>query len=149
MEKQNPDQPKELTPKQRLGFGMLFFVTGAYILFLGLGLLPGEQEPLEAPAWVANVAGAMFMWVGIIIFTGSKSKYNDFMAGILMFMMGIIGAYVSFFAEAERMSGGLGIFSANLNMILARVAFGFGAIVCFAMAGYAMKTQWKKIRSKD
>ena len=146
MAEKNSNTPTEPTPKQKLWGGILFSGAGVLIILLGLGIIPSDESDMNAHPAIVQLCGVMFLWTGIMIFTGGKSKYNDFLGGMLVLMMGIVAGYVAFFGTDDGMSGGLGFLSRSLNLILARGVFGFGSLICIGVAMYAFVLQIRKLR---
>lgn len=139
----------EPNPKQKLLGGILFSGAGILIILLGLGIIPSDDSEMNAHPVIIQLCGVMFLWTGIMIFTGGNSKYNDFLGGMLVLMMGIVAGYVAFFGTDEGMSGGLGFLPRSANLILARGVFGFGSLICIGVSLYAFVLQIRKLRKKD
>lgn len=111
---------------------------GCFPIALGLGLLPAD-EPLSSPPWVVAGAGVAFVIAGLMIMLASHARANDFLAGVLLLIFGLIGLWVSFFSSSEGFSGGLLLLSRESNVALGRWIFGFGSLISFALSVYAFR----------
>ena len=130
---------RQPTPKQRAWMAALFFCTGVAIIFAALDIIPIDEANLHTPRWVLALCGAVFSLAGLMIFLGEHSKWNNLLAGILILSMGSIGGWIAFFGANGNFSGGIALLSEESNTSLARWVFGFGAIVCFAIAFHAFQ----------
>jgi hypothetical protein len=76
---------------------------------------------------------------GVMMIAGRDSRLNDFLAAVLLLGMSSIGSWVAFFGSADGISGGLAFLPSELNVGLGRILFGLGALLCLAMAVYALR----------
>ncbi|NET33660.1 MAG: hypothetical protein F6K19_16815 [Cyanothece sp. SIO1E1] len=136
---------KKLTKKQQQLVGLIFGIAGVCIFLIGIGLFPVELQPGDAPGWVVAICGAIFALAGVMIFIGDKS--NNFLAGVLIAMMGSVGGWVALFGDATNVSGGFSFVSEEMNFTLARIFFGIGALVCFAISVHAFRLHFRKRKS--
>jgi len=116
---------KKLTAKQTVLLGWLFILTGLPFILISLGLLPVDETTIHAPKWVIGLCGFIFS-----------------LSGVMALSFGLIGGWVALLGDASGFSGELGILSNDQNITLARLVFGSGAVLCFAVAGYAIKLQF-------
>lgn len=123
-------------------YGAGCIALGCYPVALGLGLLPVDEAGLSAPLWVVAGAGFAFIIAGFMILFARHSRINDLLAGVLLLLFGTMGIWVSLFSSSEGFSGGLPFLSQELNILLGRWLFGLGALISFAMCGYAF---WRAI----
>lgn len=137
---------QNLTPKQKKWAGLLFEITGLTFILMGAGIIPYEKAPGDAPGWILAVCGGVFFLAGISIHMGDKSKHQNLLAGVLVGLMGTIGAWVALFGASGNFSGGMTLLSDSSNISLARWVFGSGALICFATAAYAIRLHF---RSKE
>ncbi|MFV1885162.1 MAG: hypothetical protein ACMZ7B_11790 [Balneola sp.] len=126
--------------------GLLFFGIGLFIILAAADIIPIDEDGLNAPRWVLGMCGFVTSLAGLMVITGQKSRWNNLFAAILIISMGTIGAWVTLFGAPKNFSGGIPILSDKANISLARWAFGIGAVICFAIAGYALKLFYKNNR---
>ena len=69
---------------------------------------------------------AGFMWA---IATQSKAT-RAWLAGMILAIMAIIGFWIAFAGDAERISGGMPFLSEDTNSFLGKVIFGAGGALC-------------------
>ncbi len=152
MSTQRPATPTEL----RL-IGALASAIGLYFLLVGLGLLPvpGGPRNLHAPLWVVALAGLVFLLGGVAVLVNHLAGANengDFPAGaprwaevaryligvVLFASFALIGSFIALAGDSRQFSGGVP-FLAGLNVSIARIMFGFGALICWlATIGFAI-----------
>ena len=130
---------RSLSPRARLAYGAGCIAVGCYPIALGLGLLPVDEAGLSAPPWVVAGAGFAFIIAGFMILFARHSRINDLLAGVLLLLFGIMGVWVSLFSASDGFSGGLPFLSRETNVLLGRWLFGLGALISFAMCGYAFR----------
>ena len=134
---------KKLSKNQQVLAGVLFILAGISIFLIGLGWGPLELQENEAPGWVVSIAGAIFAFAGVMILIGEKTQYNNLLAGFLIAIMGTVGAWVALFGADENISGGYSFVSAGTNYSFARILFGVGAIICYAISIHAVRLHFK------
>lgn len=130
---------RSLSGRARLAYGLGCVALGCYPLALSLGLLPVGEAGFNAPLWVVAGAGFVFIIAGLMILLANHSRANDLLAGVLLLLFGIMGAWVSLFGSSEGFSGGLPLVSREVNTLVGRGLFGLGALISFAMCGYAIR----------
>ena len=130
---------KSLSRRARLGLGIGCIALGCYPLALALGLFPVDGGALKAPLWVVAGAGLVFIIAGLMILLADHARANDLLAGVLLLLFGIMGAWVSLFGTSEGFSGGLPFLPRDVNIAFGRWLFGLGALICFALCGYAFR----------
>lgn len=135
---------QKLTYKQKVLASLLFFGTGMAIILASADVIPMDEAGLNAPRWVLGLCGFVFALAGVLIFIGDRSKWNHLLAAILVFAMGSIGAWVALFGDAANFSGGISLLSEGTNISLARIVFGFGALVCFLICIYGLNMHFKE-----
>lgn len=128
---------RSLSRRARLVLGLGCIALGCYPIALGLGFLPADGGAAKAPLWIVAGAGLVFVIAGLMILLADHARANDLLAGVLLLLFGIIGAWASLFSSSEGFSGGLPFLSRDLNTLIGRWIFGLGALICFAMCGYA------------
>lgn len=111
---------------------------GIFLLIVAAELIPGvTRQANDAPNPIIALAGLVFIIAGCMVFLGSKSRANDLLAAVLCALFGVIAAWVSLFGASGGFSGGLPFVGHESNISIARVAFGLGSIMCFALAAWA------------
>jgi len=125
--------------RSRLVLGLLCVVLGALPLSIALGFIPIVEGQVHAPMWVVALSGIIFVIAGCMIFLGSQSRANDFLAGVLCLLFGAVGTWVSLFSPSDGFSGGVPLLPNAANVTLARWLFGGGALICFALSVYAFR----------
>lgn len=130
---------QSLSGRARLVYGGVCLLLGCYPIALALGLLPIDDAELTVPRWVIAGAGLTFIIAGFMILLANYSRGNDLLAGVLLFLFGVLGTWVSVLGPDDGFSGGLPFLSAELNIIVGRWVFGFGALICFALCVYAFR----------
>lgn len=140
------EHPNKKPPK---AFAWVFMGTGIGIILISFEVILVDDSAVNAPLWVIGICGLVFFLAGVMIFLGEKSQYNNLLAAILIAAMGTIGSWVAFFGTGDGFSGGIPFLSADSNLSLARLMFGFGGLVCFLIAGYALKQQFTKKEKSD
>lgn len=125
-------------PAKNTLFAILFFVVGLFVAAMAIGLVPVDEADADAPMWLLYVVAVVFMLAGVMIIIGQENRYNDLLAALLMVAMGAIGVWVAISAGASGFSGGIFLLPRASNVMLGRIAFGTGSLICFAMAAYAL-----------
>lgn len=137
------NQPSE---KQKKLAGVAFILIGFFFVLLGLEVTPIELQESEAPGWVISIAGVIFSLAGLMILKGEQSKNINLYAGIMIALMGTVGAWVSLFGADENISGGFSFVSSETNYSFARILFGIGALICYATAIHAIKKHFRELK---
>jgi hypothetical protein len=137
------------THKEMIGIGALSGAIGLYFMLIGVGVLPvpGGPRNLHAPLWVGFLAGLVFFLGGVAALLQGIGKANaqgelsagapawmtaaQQLIGVAIFAsFAMIGSWIAIGGDPRQFSGsfmGLGI-----GVSIARVAFGIGAIICWA-----------------
>ncbi|MEP1306490.1 MAG: hypothetical protein ABJK11_00495 [Balneola sp.] len=124
-------------------FAWLFILTGLPFILISLEALPIDEATIHAPKWVIGICGFIFSLSGVMVLLGEKSPVNNLLGGVLVLSFGLVGGWVALFGDASGFSGGLGILTNDQNVAIARFVFGSGAVLCFAIAFYAIKLQFR------
>jgi hypothetical protein len=80
---------------------------------------------------------------GVMVLLGEKSPINNLLGGLLVLSFAVVGGWIAFFGDADQFSGGIPLLTESNNVIIARILFGSGSLVCFLVAIYAFKLQFK------
>lgn len=125
-------------------WGWLFIIAGLLIIAVAADFISVEEAAFHAPRWVVALCGSIFGIAGLMIVVGPESGLNNLMASLLLLAMGLTGGWVAVFGGASGFSGGVPFAPGNVNIALARIMFGAGALLCLWMSGYALKMQFKE-----
>lgn len=130
---------RSLSRRARLIYGLGCIALGCFPIAASLGYAPVDEAAMTAPPWVVAGAGFIFVIVGFMFLLAHHSRANDLLAGVLLMLFGILGAWVSLFSSSEGFSGGLPFLSRELNTSIARWVFGLGALISFALCAWAFR----------
>jgi hypothetical protein len=138
------------TPKEMYFIGALAAAAGLYFMLVGLGILPvpGGPRNLHAPLWVVALAGLAFFLGGAAVLIQALGRANasgdlpsdaplwlrvvQYLIGVAIFLsFALMGSWVAIGGDLRQFSGGVPFFSGPTNVTIARVGFGFGAIICW------------------
>ena len=101
--------------------------------------MPADEATLNSPPWVVAGAGFAFVIAGLMILLARHARANDFLAGVLLLVFGLIGLWVSIFSSSEGFSGGAFFLSRDSNIALGRCIFGLGSLISFSLSVYAFR----------
>lgn len=125
--------------RSRLASGLFCTVLGLVPIFIALGWLPVPEERLHAPLWIVALSGVIFVVGGCMILLANHNWTHDLLAALLCLLFGITGAWAALFGASDAFSGGLPLLARDTNVALGRWTFGVGAVICFAIAAYALR----------
>jgi hypothetical protein len=123
--------------------GALCAGAGLFIVAVAAGLVPAPEDSFHAPRWVLGVCGGVFVLGGALMVLGDRPRTRDALAALLLAGMGTAAVDASLFADAAHLSGGVPLLGRGANVLLARVVFGGGALVCFVAAAYSARSAWR------
>ncbi|MEL6614806.1 MAG: hypothetical protein AAFQ43_03660 [Bacteroidota bacterium] len=123
--------------------GVLFLIAGGAIVGVAFGLVPVDPASVNAPPWVLAACGLVFVLGGVLVLAQRWPRIQSAAGGTLVLVMGLVGAWVAAAGDAEHFSGGLPLVSPEANVAMARVLFGLGAALCFALFGWGL---WRTVR---
>ncbi len=115
-----------------VGIALFLFATA-------LGLIPTDSPADDAPNVVIGICGFVFLIAGAMLMLGRDSKLNDALAAVLLFCFAAVGAWASLMAPDAGFSGGLPFVSREFNLVLGRIVFGTGSLICVAAAVWAIR----------
>ena len=121
-----------------IGLALVAIACGGYALLAASGVLP-VQISNDTPVWVVGLIGVMFVIAGVMIFLRNYSRALDLFAAIILASFTLITGWIAFHASSEGFSGGIPFLPYDMNVALARVMFGLGALLCFGGFLYALK----------
>lgn len=130
---------RSLSGRARWAYGIGCIALGCIPIAASLGYVPVDEARLSAPSWVVAGAGFLFVVAGFMFLLAHHSRANDLLAGVLLMLFGLLGAWVSLFGSSEGFSGGLPFLSRELNALIARWVFGLGALISFALCAWAFR----------
>ncbi len=117
----------------------VMFVAGAVILAVAAGLITLDPQSVHAPRWVIGLIGLVFLSGGIaVVAPAGNGIVRRLAAATIVIGMGAASAWVALFGSGDHMSGGLWFLPHYINVGIGRVMFGLGALMCFAIAAWAL-----------
>lgn len=122
---------------------VLCVALGIYPLSIALGFVHVGDAQVHAPMWVIALSGIVFLIAGCMILLANRSRANDVLACIVCLLFGVVGMWVALFGASESFSVGMPLLSHDANVKIARGVFGSGAIICFAISGYAFRQTFR------
>lgn len=157
----------QASQRQLFLIGTGLAVGGLALVLVGLGLLPvpGGRDALHAPLFIVVLLGALVGLAGAAAFMQGVGRANasgelpasapqwmhvaSYLIGAGLFaLFAMIGTWITFAGNAGDFSGGLP-FLGGLNISLARIMFGLGALICWLAAiGYAVAGARKTFGSR-
>jgi hypothetical protein len=161
------------TPHEVRWIGAGAALIGLYFLSIGIGLLPvpGGPRNLHGPLWIVLLVGLTFLLAGVAVLIQVIGRANDsgelpagaphwirivqYLIGVAIFAsFALVGSWIALLGDGRQFSSIVLVFSASINEIIARTAFGFGAIICwlgtiaFAVSG-ARKLRSGSVNKSD
>ncbi|MEM1174186.1 MAG: hypothetical protein AAGI27_05205 [Pseudomonadota bacterium] len=128
-----------LSVRARWFYAVICFVAGSYPIAICLGYVTFEESDTATPLWVAAGVGSAFIMAGFMILLTRYGRANDLMAGVMLLIFASLGVWVSVFSSDAGFSGGVAWLPEDMNILIGRVFFGFGALVSLAMAVWAFR----------
>lgn len=141
--------PDQATPREMRWIGAGAVAAGIYLVLVAVGMLPipGGPDNLHAPLWIVLLIGLAVLLAGLAAFiqaaghadgTGELPadaprwmRMAQYLIVVVLFAtFGMIGSWVAFAGDSHQFSGGIPFVAAAINVAIARVMFGFGAIIC-------------------
>lgn len=145
------------TRKEMVWIGAGAAAVGVYFMLVGVGLLPipGGKRNLHSPLWVVLCAGIPFFFGGLTVFLQGIGKidHNGETASgapawrIIQYLMGVtifacfalVGTWIALAGESGQFSASLAGSRVAISAIVARTAFGVGAVISWLCTiGYAV-----------
>jgi hypothetical protein len=125
--------------RQRRLLSITVIALGAFLLLVAGEFIPGaEPRADDAPNAIIALSGLVFVIAGFMAYVGRQSRTNDLLAALLCLVFGVIGGWVAVAGSDEGFSGGIPFLSSAANVKLARGLFGFGSLICFLIAAWAL-----------
>jgi hypothetical protein len=136
------------TPKELLGLGVGLSAVGLYFILIGFSVLPvpGGRHNLHGPLWLSTCIGLIFLLAGaaFLLQRFGRANANAELASdaprwmrtaqqlIMLALFGcfaLIGSWVAVGGDAKHFSGSFLVFDVPTNGLIARAAFGLGALI--------------------
>jgi hypothetical protein len=156
---------EQASPGEMKSIGIGLCLAGFYGVLIGCDVVPvpGGRQALHGPLWIATLIGAIVLLAGLACLIQGLGRANaaaelppdapfwmrlvQYLIGVALFgLVAVLGTWVAFLGEARYFSGGLPFLGA-WNISLARIMFGFGALICWlATIGYAVQAGRKLLR---
>jgi len=153
------------TAKEKTVIGLAVGAFGLYIVLVGLRVLPvpGGDQSLHAPFWVAVCAGFVFLLAGLNVFVQGIGRANAnaelpadapaWMAAVqygsvpaLLACLAATGTWIAF-APGERVfSDTLEAAGADTSALVGRIVFGTGAVIVWLCALIFAVSGWRRFR---
>ena len=123
--------------KDRLLVGLIGVGFGALTVLEAYGVTRLGRGTPDAPRWVMVLIGAMFIACGLVAWLGLPRGTSGLFASVIIASMGVVFGWIALFGDAGGFSGGTSVVAELSGFPLQRIAFGLGALFCFAGAAVA------------
>lgn len=123
---------------RRISGGVLLLM-GLIIAAVSVDIIRVDESAIHVPRWVLFLIAIVFGSSGGLAIAGQNSRTGDVLAAVIFFAMAVIGGWVSLLGSPDRVSGGLALLPREVNVGIARVLFGLGAMLNGAMCIYALR----------
>lgn len=109
-----------------------------------------HPQGLQAPAWIAHLAGGAFVLAGAIVLlrAAGRGQVADGLVCLLLVVFAGIGAWIALGPGAEQCVVRRGGIAAPASPTSCRVALGAGLVVVLAMLAYAARRWWRGSRGR-
>lgn len=128
---------KETKTKLIISIGCFFL--GIFYLLEGLDITHYGEMENGTPRLMLVFVGFIFLLVSIMVQVGKKKRLNNFLASVVIFVMGLMFGWVSLFGKESGFSGNGILISYITNLPVGRIMFGIGSIVSFIIAIVAFR----------
>src|ERR1700722_10907373 len=153
--------------KTMIAVGILTTAIGMIPLLMALGILPHAQDPSDpTPPWVVSLIGLVFASAGLAVVMkgafGSDSDANgalpagpprllraayDALVVVIVCSLGGVFTWIAFGPGVRHFTvsaGGLSMPTSGAGDTMGRVAFGFGAVLIWCVAGAILVTMLRR-----
>ena len=138
-------RPNKPSTRHRFVISLALLFWGLFLIAEGLHISHWGQAAADTPQWVVTVAGLVFVLSSLMMMIKDpRSKWKDLLAALFCALMGTIGGWIALCTDEAQISGSSQWFSELTGLPLGRIVFGFGALICFAMMGYALQLFYQK-----
>ena len=128
---------KETKTKLTITIGCFFL--GIFYLLEGLDITHYGEMENDTPRLMLVFVGFIFFLVSIMVQVGKKKRLNNFLASVVIFVMGLMFGWVSLFGKESGFSGNGILISYITNLPVGRIMFGIGSIISFIIAIVAFR----------
>ena len=128
---------KETKTKFAITIGCFFI--GVFYILEGLDITHYGEMANDTPRFMLAFVGFIFLLASIMVHIGKKERLNNFLASVLIFVMGLMFGWVSLFGKESGFSGNGFFISYVTNLPVGRIMFGLGSIVSFIIAIIAFR----------
>jgi len=138
-------RPNKPSTRHSFVISLVVLFWGVFLISEGLQLTRWGQASAGTPQWVVTIAGVVILLAGLMMMIKDpRSKWKDLLAALFCALMGTIGGWIALCTDEAQISGSSQWFSELTGLPLGRIVFGFGALLCFAMMGYALQLFYHK-----
>lgn len=67
------------------------------------------------------------------------SKWRSLLGGVICLSLSLIGFWIAFYGDGENIQGGIPFIAVAVNQTIARIVFGFGALISGLMSIVAFR----------
>ena len=128
---------KETKTKLTITIGCFFI--GVFYFLEGLDITHYGEMENDTPRFMLVFVGFIFLLVSIMVHIGKRERLNNFLASVLIFVMGLMFGWISLFGKESGFSGNGILISYITNLPVGRIMFGIGSIVSFIIAIVAFR----------
>lgn len=114
-----------------------------FIAAVATRIIPVDETSIYVPRWILLLVSGIFALAAVLTLVGRNSRAGDLLAAFMLLSMAVLGGWISIFGSAENIAGGLILLPAEANSVMARVLFGFGAILTLSVSAYAVRRVFK------
>jgi hypothetical protein len=159
---------EQASPAQMTLIGIGLGIAGLLGVLIGFEIVPvpGGRTNLHGPLWIATLLGGIALLAGASCLVQGIGRANtsaelpadapfwlrvaQYLIGVAMFAgFALLGTWVAVGGDARYFSGGIPFLGAG-HISFARIAFGFGALICWlATVAYAVKGARKLMRRQQ
>ena len=118
---------------------LAFILAGAFILLVAARIVPVDPADVYVPMFIIALCGVVFSCAGFMMLVGQQSPYNALGAMVICLSFAVVGGWIALFGASENMSGGIPGLPRSMNIWLARIFFGTGALFCLGVARLAWR----------
>lgn len=141
---------QQARPREILWIGIGAVAAGLYLVLVGLDVLPvpGGPSNLHGPLWLVLLIGLVVFLAGLAALIQRVGRANaggdlpadapqwmrvaQYLIGVALFaFFAMIGSWIALAGDSRQFSGGLPFVAAAINVAIARIMFGFGALICW------------------
>ncbi len=126
--------------RKKYSISIVCILMGLFLFLDGSGLTHFDEYEKNAPGPIIVLVGVIFMIAGIMVLVGNKEKLNNLLASILIFLMGLIGGWISLFGKSSNLSSNDMFISFMTGLPLDRIMFGVGSVLCFIISAFAFRS---------